>query len=216
EALGIRITNFGPPITSKKFQLSFDEALSQNNSLMIKNTALRTMMKAKYSVEPLGHFGLAFKDYTHFTSPIRRYPDLIVHRLLKYNLANENIPITELHRLESIASISSDTELRAMYAEREYHRIKKLRFLRSNLGEIFNGIITDVSYKGLRISLSDVDIEGFISIYSLPEDQWNYDKRYMTIRGIRSRSTYKPGDKLNVRIVQIDPLLHQMDFDIVD
>lgn len=216
EALGIRITNFGPPITPKKFQLVLDEALSQNNSPIIKNTALRTMMKAKYSVEPLGHFGLAFKDYTHFTSPIRRYPDLIVHRLLKYNLTNEDIPTSILHRLETIASISSDTELRAMYAEREYYRIKKLRFSKSHLGEIFNGIITDVSYKGLRISLSDVDIEGFISIYSLPEDQWNYDKRYMTIRGIRSRSTYKTGDKLNVRVVKIDPLLHRMDFDIVD
>lgn len=204
ELLGIKVTRFGIPVTPGKFQRAFEEALHQNNSAFIKQTALQVMMKAKYATEPLGHFGLACKDYTHFTSPIRRYPDLIVHRLLKKYLMN-NKPDLELEdHLDTVARISSEAEQRALSAQRVYDKIKQMRFLKTKTGEISEGIITNVTAQGLQVELRDSCIEGFVPLYSLKNDYWYFDDRNLTLTGRRTQSRYKIGDIVTVRIVQID------------
>lgn len=121
DAFGIKGSLFGMPVTSKKFQKALEKILKQNNSTYIMRLALRTMTKAKYSVKPIGHFGLAFEDYTHFTSPIRRYPDLMVHRLLKMYLKGPHRDSELKQNLKYVAKTSSAAELRALEAEREYH-----------------------------------------------------------------------------------------------
>jgi ribonuclease R len=204
EVLGISMTYFGIPVTSKKFQKALENVLKQHDSPYVKRTALRAMMKAKYAVEPLGHFGLAFKDYTHFTSPIRRYPDLIVHRLLKQYL-NQQKPATDLkERLKGIADISSDAELRGMEAERQYHTIKQMRYFKKYVGNIYQGFISDVKPYGFWVEIDESYIEGFVPIQGLKKDRWTFNEDNKTLTGHISKSQYKPGDRVTVRLVRVD------------
>ena len=151
DAFGIKGSLFGMPVTSKKFQKALEKIIKQNKSTYIIRLALRTMTKAKYSVKPIGHFGLAFEDYTHFTSPIRRYPDLMVHRLLKLYLKGPNLNSELKKNLKYVAKASSAAELRALQAEREYHKIKQMRYISNHLGGVFDGIISGVSPHGFWV-----------------------------------------------------------------
>ena len=215
DAFGVNISFFGLPITSKKFQKTLEKVMKQNDSSYIMRLALRTMTKAKYSVKPVGHFGLAFEDYTHFTSPIRRYPDLMVHRLLKLYLKTPTIDAELKKRLKYIAKASSAAELRALQAEREYHKIKQMRYITNHLGDIFTGVISGVASHGFWVELEDVFVEGFVRKESLGSDIWDYDKRHHQLNGLRNKKSYRMGDKLKVRVVKVDIKRGQADFEIV-
>ncbi|MCD6235028.1 MAG: RNB domain-containing ribonuclease [Candidatus Marinimicrobia bacterium] len=187
-----------------KFQQTLENVLKQNDSPYVKRTALRAMMKAKYSIEPLGHFGLSFKDYTHFTSPIRRYPDLMVHRLLKKYL-NQQKPDPDLKKkLKRIANISSDAELRGMEAERQYHIIKQMRYFKKYVGDIYQGFVSDVKSYGLWVEIDNSYIEGFVPIQGLKKDRWVFDEVNKTLTGHNTNTKYTPGDKVTVRLVRVD------------
>ncbi len=215
DAFGLKVSFFGMPVTSKKFQKTLEKILKQNESPYIMRLALRTMTKAKYSVKPVGHFGLAFEDYTHFTSPIRRYPDLVVHRLLKLYLKGHYFDPKMKSHLKEIAKKSSAAELRAIQAEREYHKIKQMRYISTHLGEVFSGIISGVAAGGFWVELDNVFVEGFVRKDSLPNDFWDFDPKRFQLIGLRTKKVYSLGQKVNVRVIKIDIQRGRADFEMV-
>jgi len=212
DAFGVQDSFFGLPITSAKFQKALEKVLKQNKSSYVMRTALRTMTKAKYSVKPVGHFGLAFEDYTHFTSPIRRYPDLMVHRLLKYYLKNKQLDPELKKQLNPIAKSCSAAELRALEAEREYHKIKQMRYISEHVGSEFDGTISGVAQHGFWVELEDCFVEGFVSKDTLPNDIWDYDKRQHMLKGFRSKLQFQMGHRVRVRVIRADIKNARADF----
>lgn len=174
---------------------------------IVHQLLIRAMQKAIYSPDNIGHYGLGFKYYTHFTSPIRRYPDLVVHRLLKiYNkgIPNEN----ELHRLSRIVDIASDQsserEIVAMEAERESVRLMLTILASENVGKEFTGTISGVTNFGLFVVLDTIYTEGLIPIRDLLDDYYIYDERNIRLIGKRKGKIYKFGDRVATRIVEVD------------
>ncbi len=216
DAFGIQASFFGLPVTSKKFQKALEKVMKQNKSSYIMRTALRTMTKAKYSVRPVGHFGLAFEDYTHFTSPIRRYPDMMVHRLLKNYLRNEALKPEMKKQLKNIAKLCSEAELRALQAEREYHKIKQMRYISTRIGEVFPGTISGVAQHGFWVELKDIFVEGFVHIDTLKKDIWDYDKKKHILKGLRTKTRHRMGDDVTVRVIRTDIKRARADFEIAD
>ncbi|EAC9277354.1 RNB domain-containing ribonuclease, partial [Listeria monocytogenes] len=177
---------------------------------------LRSMQQAKYSEENVGHYGLAAEDYTHFTSPIRRYPDLIVHRLIRsysedVSEANQN-KWAEI--LPDIAMHSSQMERRAVDAEREVDALKKAEYMADKVGEEFDGIISSVVKFGLFIELPNT-IEGLIHINNLKQDYFHYLENHLALVGERTGLTFKIGQKVRIKVVKADPETREIDFELV-
>jgi ribonuclease R len=181
---------------------------------VVNNLLLRSMKWAKYAAQNPGHFGLASEAYTHFTSPIRRYPDLIVHRLLKRFLARTGVPIPE-EVLSKKADYLSQRERVAMEAEREILDRYRVRLMKDKVGEIFNGVISGVMAFGFFVELKDVFVEGLVRITSLHDDYYHYhEKRYCLI-GERTHQSFKIGDEVRVRVERVDAERRQIDFGLV-
>ena len=179
---------------------------------IICSLALRSMQKAKYAPECVGHFGLGAKHYTHFTSPIRRYPDLIVHRIIKLmiNRKLSSHKIGELHEFVSEASIqSSKTELAAKEAEREVDDLKRAEYMSERLGEKFTGHISGIADFGAFVYLPNT-VEGLIKIENMPDDNYNFNERQMVLVG-RKRS-YKMGDQIDVTVAGVNMARRQVEF----
>ncbi len=198
----------------KDFQKLLLEIKNTPFSQPISKIMLRSMQKARYYPENLGHFGLALKDYCHFTSPIRRYPDLTIHRIIKYMLHNELTP-NKLKVLESFvveaSEQSSVTERNADEAERAVDDLKKAEYMKDKIGEVYEGNISSVTDSGIFVEL-DNTIEGFIYKENLPDDRYIFDQaRYMLV-GKRNR--YMLGDRLSVRVAQVDMNTRHIDFEI--
>ena len=171
---------------------------------LIENVALRTMSKAEYSMKNQGHFGLAFDHYTHFTSPIRRYPDLMVHRMIKM-VCNKSIQQEGEWRelmLKSI-NISNEVELKALSAEREYIKMKQLRWLNERIGETFEGRISGVVNFGIFVELQSSLAEGLIHIDTMEDDDYTYDEDRYCLQGHKTRYEYRLGDKVSVKVLDV-------------
>ncbi len=172
---------------------------------LVENITLRTMTKAIYSSVNRGHFGLAFKHYTHFTSPIRRYPDLLVHRLIKQYLGfgdsytEDNLDAS----IKSVANQSTEAELTALQAEREYIRIKQLRWLKQHLGETFSGMISGVIQFGFFVELADTLVEGLVHIDTLTGDDFNYDPDHYRLYSHQLDQVYQLGDPVNIVVQDV-------------
>jgi ribonuclease R len=168
---------------------------------------LRTMSQARYDTVNAGHFGLAMPAYTHFTSPIRRYPDLVVHRLLRAMRRGE---ITAARRdaleaeLPAVAAHASQRERRAADAERELVQWKKVRFMADRIGEEFDGYVTGVSAFGLFVELVEPFVEGLVHLSTLADDEYRYLESAHAIHGVRSRRVYRLGDRVRVRVLSVD------------
>jgi len=169
---------------------------------------LRSLKQAKYSTENIGHFGLASKCYTHFTSPIRRYPDLVVHRILKDIIKGKKPPEKKLRHLESllpdIALHSSRTERIADEAEREVISAMRAWFMKDKVGEEYEGLITDITPYGLKVQLKDFFIEGFLHVSYVPDDYYKFNEERYCLVGRNRRRTFSIGDELKVRIERVD------------
>ncbi|NPA12372.1 MAG: ribonuclease R [Aquificae bacterium] len=203
-------------ITPKFIQKILEKVAGTPEETLVRFMALRTMKQAKYTVENIGHFGLASDCYTHFTSPIRRYADITVHRLLKKDLKNkfkkkelETLP----NKLEEVAKQCSKMERVADDAERDALDILKLRILSSHIGEVFEGIITGVMSFGLFVELNRYLIEGLIPIASLP-GKFKYDELNQKLVG-KDRE-FRLGDKINVKIEKVDEDLKKLDLSYVE
>jgi len=171
---------------------------------LIENVALRTMSKAEYSMKDQGHFGLAFDHYTHFTSPIRRYPDLMVHRMIKM-VCNKSIQQAGEWKELMLKSIntSNEVELKALSAEREYIKLKQLRWLNERIGETFEGRISGVVNFGIFVELQSSLAEGLIHIDTMEDDDYSYDEDRYCLRGRKSRHEYRLGDKVNLKVIAV-------------
>lgn len=216
-ALGHKV-KIRPGVTPKEFQSVLNGLKGGQDESLIKQVALRTMMKAQYSPKNQGHFGLAFQYYSHFTSPIRRYPDLIVHRLLKeYVKAPSQKRINDLNeKLKTICEITSRRERQAMDAERESVRIKQVEWLYEHRKEEFEGIISGVMSFGLFVETHPYLVEGLVRVENMADDYYIYDEKTYTMIGREFGKKYRLGDPVKVRVKNIDRNRNEVDFVFVE
>jgi ribonuclease R len=181
--------------------------------MLVSTLVLRTLQKARYDTENLGHFGLASAGYTHFTSPIRRYPDLIVHRLLAAALLDGR-PLTEmeLETLPAVAEQSSARERTAEEAERATVALKKVEFMERHLGDTFSGRISGVAPFGLFVTLEDYFVEGLVHVRSLEDDFYDFNQGKYALVGSRSGRSYDLGQRLEVQVAKVDKEARHIDF----
>lgn len=193
------------PVTPNDIRRILLEIENLPFKLFIEQIALRSMAKARYAAETGQHFGLAFPYYTHFTSPIRRYPDLIVHRLLKlYSRAVSSQDKNYFRSaLPKIADLSTENEIRAMQIEREFIKVKQIRFLANKVGNWYAGIITGVLDFGFFVEISDFLVEGLVHVRTLEDDYYIYDEQNHTLKGRRNKRTFRLGDRVMVKIASV-------------
>lgn len=201
-------------LSPKAFQRVLSNFKEKPEERVINEILLRSMKWAKYSAKNLGHFGLASEAYTHFTSPIRRYPDLIVHRLLKRVLSKKEITISE-EVLTHQADHLSSRERVAMEAEREILDRYRVRFMKDKIGEEFKGIISGVTAFGFFVELEDIFVEGLVRVTSLHDDYYQYHEKRYCLMGERTHKTFRIGDKVRVRVERVDVERRQIDFGLV-
>jgi ribonuclease R len=182
---------------------------------VVNNILLRSMKWAKYSANNVGHFGLASKSYTHFTSPIRRYPDLIVHRILKGVLSKKDRRASE-EVLVRKAEYLSHRERVAMEAEREILDRYRVRFMKDKIGEVFKGVIGGVAAFGFFVELQDIFVEGMVRVTSLYDDYYQYHEKRYCLVGERTHKTFKMGDEVAVRVDRVDVERRHIDFGLIE
>ena len=217
--LGYKLKTNVKEITPKVMQSVINELKDKPEFPILSTLLLRSMRKAEYSKENLGHFGLASKAYTHFTSPIRRFPDLTVHRLLKKYLVEHDMSMTTINTLETslieIASQSSEREVAAVDAERDVDDMKMAEYMESHVGEEFEGIISGITSYGMFVELPNL-IEGLVHISTLKGDYFNYIEEILSMVGKSTKKTYRLGDKVKVKCVAASKLSSSIDFELVE
>lgn len=182
---------------------------------LIKTAALRSMAKAVYTTRNVGHFGLAFEFYTHFTSPIRRYPDLLVHRLGKHYTVNAPFTDNENAELDTLATHSSEREAAAVEAERDSIKMKQVEFLARHVDEEFDAVISGVSDRGIFVELTESRADGMIRIRDIGDDYFVYDEKRYRLVGERTKVSYALGDPIRVRLVEARIPERELDFALV-
>ena len=215
---GVKIQKAKEEITPKEIQQIIESIEGLPNEAMISRLVLRSMKQAKYTTECSGHFGLAAKYYCHFTSPIRRYPDLQIHRIIKDNLRGRLMREgrTEHYKeiLDEVARQSSVCERRADEAERESDKLKKAEYMSYHLGEEFEGIISGVTGWGLYVELPNT-VEGLVHVNTLRDDYYVFNQESYELCGEMTKKVYKLGDKVRVRVADADKMLKTVDFELV-
>ena len=217
--LGYSLGTTGRTVTPKQFQKLIDRIRGTPEERPIAALMLRTMQKARYDAASLGHFGLATEHYTHFTSPIRRYPDLLVHRVLRESRHGEMTPARReelVEDLPEIAKHTSEMERRADEAERELLQWKKVRFMADKVGDEYDGFITGVVPFGLFIELSEHYVEGLVHISSMADDYYRFLEQQHILKGESTKKVYRLGDKVRVQVVRVDMERRQIDLGLAD
>jgi ribonuclease R len=192
-------------------QKLLDDVKGDPREHAVNYAALRSMQRAVYSPEDEGHYALASDCYTHFTSPIRRYPDLTIHRLID-DLASGRSPEQHLEALLVLGDHCSDREQRAAEAERELNKVKLLNYLADKIGMQLSGIVTGVESFGLFVTGSELPAEGFIPIGALTDDYYRFDRAGHAIHGLRGGNSYRLGDPVRVSVAAVDVDRRELDF----
>ncbi|MGG3737402.1 ribonuclease R [Aeribacillus pallidus] len=219
------ITNFGLVVKGtansvhpRALQEILEAVEGKPEEMVVSTVMLRSMQQAKYDPESVGHFGLSTDFYTHFTSPIRRYPDLIVHRLIRtYLIEGKMDEATRAkweQQLPEIAQHSSQMERRAVDAERETDELKKAEFMEDKIGQEFEGIISSVTNFGMFVELPNT-IEGLVHVSYMTDDFYRYDERHYAMIGERTGNVFRIGDEITVRVINVNKEERSIDFEIV-
>lgn len=212
--LGLRLKGSTDSPHPGSFAEILEKIKGSDNELMVSKVMLRSLMKAKYSEENMGHFGLSFSHYCHFTSPIRRYPDLAIHRIIKEHIKFGITP-NRMRFLEGFvkkaSKSSSEAELRAMEAERFCDNMKKAEFMSDKIGEKYDATVTSVTHFGM-FAQTPFGIEGLISMSDLKDDYYEYDERKLMLVGIHTGKTYSIGDKITINVKRADKRCGEIDF----
>ena len=199
---------------SKSLNSLMDEARGQREQKLIETVALRAMMKAKYSTHNIGHYGLAFDYYTHFTSPIRRYPDTMVHRLLtRYQEGGRS---ANQEHFEELCEHSSEMEQTAQNAERDSIKYKMVEFMGDKIGECFDGHISGIQSYGLYVEIDENHCEGLVPMHDLRGDYYEFDEAHYCLIGRRHHSKYQLGDPIRIKVARANLEKRQLDFTLAD
>jgi ribonuclease R len=218
-SLGYRLPLKRDNITPLELQSILEACRGKPEEKVINHVLLRAMKQAHYQPENIGHFGLASICYTHFTSPIRRYPDLIVHRILEKELAGNKLKpnerVTFMDYLVEAGKHTSDRERLAMDAEREMVDLKKAQFMMDKIGEEFTGFITSLANFGFFVELEAYFVEGLVRLSSLMDDDYHYYEKEYVIKGRRHGRKFRLGDHVGVKVVRINAFRSEIDFQLV-
>jgi len=214
-ALGHELPIKNGEVSAKDINLLLKQIEGHASESLIKTAAIRSMAKAEYSTKNIGHFGLAFEYYTHFTSPIRRYPDLLVHRILQKYLKGEPIPKNEFTKFEKVAQDASAKEVTIAEAERESIKYKQVEFMQDKIGQEFDAIISGVTEWGMYVEDPETKVEGLVRIKDLGDDFYKLDQKNYCIVGERTKTKFSLGDTLRVRLISADLDRKTLDFKLV-
>jgi len=217
---GYAVRGKGNSVHPRALQTLLEEIRGSKEETVISTMMLRSMKQAKYDAESLGHFGLAAEFYSHFTSPIRRYPDLVIHRVIREVLAGGGGLPEARHealaaRMTDIAQQSSERERVAVDAERDTERLKKAEFMLDKIGEEFDGIISGVTGFGMFVEL-DNTVEGLIRLSDLSDDYYHFHELHMALIGERTSRVFRIGDEVRIRVARVNMEEYTIDFEMVD
>ena len=196
---------------SKSINRMLDDVKGKKEQNLIETVSIRAMQKACYSTHNIGHYGLGFEYYTHFTSPIRRYPDMMVHRLLTKYLDEHGRTVSE-KKYEALCEHSSAMEQLAAQAERASIKYKQVEFMQEHLGQVYDGVISGVTEWGLYVELNENKCEGMIPIRDLDDDYYEYDEKNYCLRGRRKKHVYNLGDAVSIKVARANLEKKQLDF----
>src|SRR3989338_8337916 len=214
-ALGHDLPIKNGEVSAKDINILLKQIEGHASESLIKTAAIRSMAKAIYSTKNIGHFGLAFEYYTHFTSPIRRYPDLLVHRILEKHLKNMPIAKDEMTQYEKIAVEASEKEVIVAEAERDSIKYKQVEFMQNKVGQDFDVVISGVTEWGMYVENSETKVEGLVRLKDLGDDFYKLDQKNYCIKGERTKKKFSLGDTLHVRLVSAYLDRKTLDFKLV-
>ncbi|NLG60806.1 MAG: ribonuclease R [Candidatus Cloacimonetes bacterium] len=212
---GLRLQGRGSP-TPKQLQKLIEQVKGRPEEKLLSTVVLRSMRQARYSEENHGHFGLAAPYYTHFTSPIRRYPDLLLHRICASRFLGDDAGVLTAEQIEPIAKLSSERERIAEAAERDSIELKKVQYMERHLGDDFEGTISDVRAFGFFVLLDEVFVDGLVHVGSMADDYYAFHEDAYALIGQNTGRTFRLGDRVRVQVASVDRTARRIDFVVLE
>ena len=210
--MGYNLKAEGGKVTGAELNKLLESVKGKPEEYLVKTATLRSMSKAIYTTKNIGHFGLAFDFYTHFTSPIRRYPDLVIHRLIKAHAGGDPVSEKEMAEFDAFALHASEREVAAADAERDSVKMKQVEFLAGRIGEEFDAVISGVTERGLYVELKETHADGMIRVASVGNDYFEYDEKHYRLVGKRTNKVFQLGDPIRVKLIAARVMEKEMDF----
>jgi ribonuclease R len=212
KALGYDLKNKDGKVTAKDIKSLLKQIQGTQHEALISTALIRSMQKAVYSTKNIGHFGLAFDFYTHFTSPIRRYPDLLIQRILQRHLVHSPFGDKEIVEFQHIAESSTAREIDAAGAERESKKLKQVEYMSDKVGQVFEGTISGVTEYGIYVEENETKSEGMINIRNIGNDFYEFDKKTYSIIGQKTNKRFTLGDPIKFKVMAADLDKKTLDF----